>query len=139
MRKEEIIEQNIEKSRSFKGDTCLNINNKKYFIILNDLNRIFMKILITSLAILFMDALIFSCDKDSKDPEPQVDLQVLTSTVTEISPFSAIRGGSISGIEPIYYYGLFWYTNETTTLDYLIVTIYESGTSDYLGYIKSLI
>lgn len=133
MRKEEIIEQNVEKSRSFKGEACLNINNKKYFIILNDLNRIFMKILIKSLAILFMAALIFSCDKDSKDPEPQVDLQVLTSTVTEISPFSAIGGGSISGSEPINDRGICWSTNESPTLDDHFVKDIDPGTGDFTG------
>lgn len=66
---------------------------------------------------LLIAGMMFTAISCNKEGEADLDLQVTTESVTNLTAFSAKAGGNISGTEPISDRGICWGTSETPTVD----------------------
>ena len=65
---------------------------------------------------------VVSCSKDGEDPIKKIDLEVTTNRIEDLTAFTAVGGGTVSGAEPISERGICWSTSAEPTTDDEVLT-----------------
>ncbi|MEA4982564.1 MAG: hypothetical protein VB066_07585 [Paludibacter sp.] len=87
---------------------------------------------------LLLAGIMFAAVSCNKEEEPALDLQVTTKPVSNLTAFSAMGGGSVSGTEPISERGICWGKSDNPTVDDASVADIDPVEGDYSSRIVKL-